>query len=191
MIVPFPDSDTSAPEVALNWISQGDRLAHEITLGSGAARKTLLASIEGDDSMPWPPSPPIQEINRDTISGRATHFGVGRAGTSHWSVSVQGDFGTAASPSDPAGLVFQWACRVKHRPQHLGIRYRVVEPRSDLPPDWLARIDAADGEWAVRFRPGERTVWRAADDVLAVEPVDFDMENATIQWEYRIEWCRV
>lgn len=191
LVLPFPGRDQTAGEVALDWVSRDDRLAHEVVLLSDTTRRSLLASVEGDDSMAWPPSPPIQEINRDTIGGRATHFGVGRAGTSHWSVSVQCDHGPAAGDAEPGELVFQWACRVKQRPIRLGVRYRLVQPRGDLPVGCLCRIDSGEAVWALRIQVGDRTVCRFTEEEIAIEPIDFDVENATIQWDYRIGWCRL
>lgn len=68
----------------------------------------------GSSKDAWPDSPPIQQLSIESIEGRNVALGVGCAGTSHWSLSVE-------PTSD--GFRFDWACRAKETPGSLGTAY--------------------------------------------------------------------
>lgn len=69
-----------------------DRWIHKFELvHDEGIRIELLKSVEGDSESNWPPSPPLQEINRHDLGSGAALLGVGMAGKSHWSSSISAD----------------------------------------------------------------------------------------------------
>ncbi len=77
-------------------------------------------------STDWPASPPLQEVHFETRpDGRQIALAVGRAGSSHWSLSVE-PF-TAG-----CGFVMDVACRVREIPLWLGSSYRRVTGKDQL-----------------------------------------------------------
>lgn len=99
-------------QVEFTW--RGDRFAHEIILPAG----TPVASIEGDTDDSWPPSPPVQQLSKERIGDADALLGVGAAGRSHWSLSVEivGDLNHQA-------FKFDLACRAKGEAEFLGSTY--------------------------------------------------------------------
>jgi hypothetical protein len=74
-------------------------------------------AISGNED--WPASPPIQQLSLESIHGAPTLLGVGQAGKSHWSISVE----TLKLDSIPA-LKFDLACRCREQPSWLGSTYQ-------------------------------------------------------------------
>ncbi len=64
----------------------------------------MLASLEGDSQQVWPPSPPLQDLDRHEFPDGAAVLAVGMAGTSHWSASfsIQRRTRDLQLPVDPA-----------------------------------------------------------------------------------------
>jgi len=91
----------------------------------------VFASADED----WPASPPIQQLSQERIEGSETLLGVGQAGKSHWSISVE----TINDPSRCA-IRFDIACRTKMRPQFLGSSYERTDSTSDSIPYRLQLI---------------------------------------------------
>ena len=100
--------------VEFQWT--GDRYGHRVRCGD-----TVLAeSVEGTSDDVWPDGGPLQQLSLETIGDHDVLFGVGAAGQSHWSLSVElidDDFGP--------GVKFDWACRTSGSPRFLGSRYQV------------------------------------------------------------------
>lgn len=96
------------------WQAKGDRWSHQIYLFDAAKETLLLRSINAGPNEDWPPSAVIQECHQQSIGERPALFGVGMAGTSHWSVAVE---------SSDTSLKFDFACRVKQPPHWLGSTY--------------------------------------------------------------------
>ena len=92
----------------------GDRISHSILIGESEV--PLLDSLEGESDEAWPPSPPFQELTLETRGDRQLALLVGKAGTSHWSASV-----------DPQRdqILFDIACRIQFPPEWLGSRMTV------------------------------------------------------------------
>ena len=76
----------------VRFFQSGDRYCHAIDLVDGDSTRTLLESVEGDDTDLWPPSPPMQHLNVSWIASEAEHrhvaMLVGGAGSSNWSMCV-------------------------------------------------------------------------------------------------------
>ncbi|MEL6110685.1 MAG: hypothetical protein AAFU85_32160, partial [Planctomycetota bacterium] len=94
-------------QVRFDW--EKDRYRHTVLRPAQE-----LQSVIGDDAS-WPATPPLQQLSVETIDEREVALGVGSAGTSHWSVSVE--------PTE-AGFLFDWACRTSETPGFLGSSYR-------------------------------------------------------------------
>lgn len=121
----------------------------------------------------WPASPPIQQLSLEMIHGAAVLLGVGQAGKSHWSVSVE----TIQGSSRPA-LQFDLACRCRVRPPWLGSSY-------------ARQRDAAGLTEGLTLIPGEATS-QFDDDAAAVARCQIDPSGSrkypsTFRWSYRIE----
>jgi len=95
-----------------------DRYAHRVELTHSEGAICLLESVEGTAEDDWPPSPPLQELHFEHRGAeRQLALLVGRAGASHWSLSIELD-------SAAATITFDAACRVRSAAERLGSRYR-------------------------------------------------------------------
>lgn len=135
-----------------HWV--GDRFEHQLTAEGGNA-KTLCKGVQSS----WPTSPPLQQLSKESINGQDVVLGVGCAGTSHWSVSVEPIEG---------GFRFDWACKTKEPPKFLGSRY------------------STQGKMSVVA--GEHGVSTFGDDNAEAEIVPKEElgEAKTYRWSYRI-----
>lgn len=102
----------------IEFVWQHDRFVHKLLLDDVQAG----ISLEGDADGPWPPSPPLQQLSREEINGCDVILGVGAAGRSHWSVSVELD-----PLAEFGSITFDLACRCNDRPEFLGSSYRLAE----------------------------------------------------------------
>ena len=81
-----------------------DRIQHRIEVATGGEWRTLIESVEGEASLWWPPSPPLQSLHVETRPTGNVALLVGMEGRSHWSASIEiADQGAEA--------VFDIACR--------------------------------------------------------------------------------
>lgn len=89
--------------VSFHWVD--DRFTHTVWACFGQQTVPLLRSVEGTADEVWPSSPPIQQVNCPNRDGQPTAIlGMGMAGRSHWSMSIE-------ASSDPLALIFDVACR--------------------------------------------------------------------------------
>jgi hypothetical protein len=96
---------------------RADRWGHVIERLDNGDWHPWLTSLEGDATDDWPPSPPFQELHRTTLAdGRDVILLVGRAGTSHWSGSVE---------ISGESLVFDIACRHSRAAEKLQSTYAI------------------------------------------------------------------
>ncbi|WP_147867120.1 hypothetical protein [Stieleria maiorica] len=129
--LPHPDR---LGRVLFQW--DADRFEHAIEFGADR-----IACRSGADGLAWPDSPPIQQLSIESIEGREVALGVGCAGTSHWSLSVE---------PTPDGFRFDWACRVKETPKQLGTSYDASAAMRVVPED-LSTVVLDDA--AMRIQP--------------------------------------
>ncbi len=169
-------------EVSFTFIQ--DRFAHHVQWFSGATHLALLSSCEGDDEQPWPPSPPMQQLDGAAVHGGKAILGVGLAGQSHWSLSV-------CVQEQAKRIEWDVACRVAGQPQWLGSTYRL----------WCALDHEPDGNFLVALPDGELRLSAAVEDPgrsyaeqngewLIIAPADFPTRNAaaqTYRWRYYCE----
>lgn len=159
-----------ALRVSFRWAA--DRFVHRIELrGRLSATSVKEVAAESlselssgqpvEEVASWPASPPLQQLSREDLGGTTAVLGVGAAGRSHWSLSVE-----ASGSGGRSSLVFDWACRVKEAPTLIGSTYR-VEPSLEIIPLANTNVRRLD-EGVVQLFPEEP--W----------------EGPTLRWRYRI-----
>lgn len=133
-----------------------DRFDHSIQLD-----QTKIACKPGITSDSWPDSPPIQQLSIETIEGRDVALGVGCAGTSHWSLSVE--------PTDN-GFRFDWACCVKETPRQLGTTYASNK--------------------SVEFTAGDDAAVLKSEAEIRIVPKQSVSASGTYRWQYEVHVAR-
>jgi hypothetical protein len=133
--------DEAGDGLRVTFVKTADRWQHAIERVCGQTAEMILTSVEGDPNSAWPVSPPFQELSEETLpDGRAVFFLVGRAGTSHWSASIE-------AAVDPPGLIFDIACRHGATPVQLGSTYQAVSEGAQVEAlAGLASVTAQDDE---------------------------------------------
>lgn len=157
-------------ELSFDW--RGDRWGHTLTLTPpGGGVLVLVASEEGTPEQVWPPSPPLQALDRQTLAdGRPVALLVGMAGRSHWSASVELDFVREA-------IRFDLACRHAGQPGWIGSTCRLTEAGlahlmvSALPGTRIEVARTPQAGWAGQFR-----AW----------PVEIPAQAGTVRWGYEL-----
>lgn len=125
----------------LVFVREIDRWSHHV---AAEVEGTLfLSSCEGDANDDWPPSPPLQEVDRHELGdNRQAVLCVGKSGHSHWSASFEsracesrsnhpGQPASSESPWDQGGIRIELACLTEKKsagpaPQ-LGSHYRLAD----------------------------------------------------------------
>lgn len=94
-----------------------NRFGHQIDIDLAAGSLKLRT----DDALvdEWPPSPPLQDIHFEDRGEHQLLFGVGMAGQTHYSLSIDCDLRHE--------LKFEFAARLKALPDFLGTRYRLMK----------------------------------------------------------------
>jgi hypothetical protein len=134
---PRPIADLSAINsrgvgLRIRFVWQGDRYHHQIDAMDGLLSRTLLESVEGDESSDWPPSPFLEQVNVSWIASDKEHGHVamlaGAARNCNWSMCVSAHDGRCYSRdgADEIGLFFDVACRTHESPESLGSTYRTI-----------------------------------------------------------------
>ncbi len=103
-----------------------DRYGHTIEVCAESGFVSLFQSLEAAADDAWPSSPPLQDLHIEHRAGGVqVALLVGRAGRSHWSLSIL---------VDPASdiIEFDAACRTSDTPLWLGSTYRRLPQPSDL-----------------------------------------------------------
>jgi hypothetical protein len=133
--------DGAGDRLRVTFVKTADRWRHAIERVRGQSVETIFSSVEGDPNAAWPVSPPFQELSEETLpNGRTVFFLVGRAGTSHWSASIE-------AAVDPPGLIFDIACRHGETPVQLGSTYRALSEGAPIEAlDDLANVTAQENE---------------------------------------------
>ncbi len=165
-------------QLRIEFDKNNDRFAHRVFLGE----TPLLQSIEGDDSDPWPPSPPLQELSVEDLGGDGpVGLLVGMAGKCHWSMSVEGASGS---------YLFDVACRISQGEPSLLSTYRVLgDGDVTVLPDRVRlgttgktlelQDESGDGVSPLRFQFDEST----REIALHID----NPSQSTVRWKYRLE----
>ncbi|TWU35934.1 hypothetical protein [Novipirellula artificiosorum] len=165
---PAPLSMTSFDgrlSVEFSW--DVDRFAHALVgYDQHGTPVASLPCVNASDDVAWPCSPPIQQLSLeslrsgDSLLAMDALLGVGGAGTSHWSISVQW-----VESVDWATLKFELACRCRQTPESLGSQYP-VDPRFVI-------------------QPGKDSILIQENDWLRIQPTETN-QTGTIRWEYSV-----
>lgn len=160
-----------------------DRYAHNILVEKDGRLVPLLASLEDTDNRLWPPSPPIQQANLQEYDGQPrVILGLGMAGKSHWSMSVE------VRP-DPPSISFDVACRVREKPGPLVSSYRSMVPATRFDGDRVAMFELASQSCRIELdSASDATVALDITETglaIVVHPDDAAVPG-TFRWQYRV-----
>lgn len=168
---------------------RGDRIGHTVWLVADEAAVPLLRSAEGKPDEDWPVSPPFQEVDfAGSPSDSTIAYLVGKAGTSHWSMSVA---------LEPKLNIFHFdvACRIQSAPDHLGSRYRAFQPVENDGPVIDFHASDKTARLMIEERGGgvaETRLAREIDSTSEGSIIDVCVPTPpppfprTVQWGYRI-----
>ena len=167
-------NDGSALQVSFTRV--GDRFEQTVTrldhLGNTIA---VWRDVHDSGSDDWPASPPIQELSLEEIGGKNVLLGVGRAGKSHWSVSIE----TTESGSAPA-IHFDFACRCPAPPQWLGTTYNI---------DFSIGDDSSSDHSMNATCNEDATLKQVASNRTRIEPLHHPTKwPGTVRWRYTIQY---
>ena len=147
--------------------------------------RLILASIEGAENQPWPPSPPLQHAQ--LLSNQPhTILATGMANTTHWSASIE---------ADPAQRRITWdvACRCKQRPEFLGCQFRVGPGLAVEPSGQALNIHGGGREYQLipAAAPAESAVFceeTALGTKIVIRPASPNMEYpGTSRWKFQLD----
>ncbi len=155
-----------------------DRYAHAWKFADGA---TSLNSMESDNSLVWPSSPPLQQIHQQSFAdGRQVVFGVGMAGRGHWSASF-------TLVPDLECWIVELACRSAVQPESLHSTYKLCGDWQQIHPHGFSSPMASQS-------PSPRIELEAivpssqaqlSEQVIRIQPVHIEKASTT-QWAFRL-----
>ena len=140
------------------------------------------ATLEDEEPSLWPASPPIQQVGSQNLPVTTTEcspaspgpvwFGLGMAGRSHWSVSIQ---------PDETGVQFEWACRVVGTPAWLGITYVLPSEVgiTGIPSGFL--LESAHHRWTLQVDADTTLLHQPSESTLQIVPRTVEV---TTCWRY-------
>lgn len=161
-------------KLQVDFMRVGDRFEQTVTrLDPEGTSVAIWRDIHDSASDVWPASPPIQELSLESIGGKDVLLGVGRAGKSHWSVSIE----TTEVDSAPA-IHFDFACRCPEPPQWLGTTYQTgPSDTDDSVMDHALRATCGEDAMLTRIAPGQ----------IKIEPLNHPPKwPGTVRWRYTI-----
>lgn len=94
-----------------------DRWEHEVRLADGRVWWSIEGPAAEVGDPRWPASPPVVELSEVRTAAEPALLGVGKAGRSHFSLSV------SICRAEPDTLVFDLACRIQQPAVWLGSTY--------------------------------------------------------------------
>jgi len=164
LIIETPAS--AAGVLRVEFTRTSDRYSHHIFVVRGGSAQLVLSSEEGTPEDYWPPGPPLQQLSIEDRGPLQVALGVGMAGSSHWSMSVE---------TSPAQLIFDVACRKREEPQWLGSKYTATAETSSLVTVAPVAIQSGGGRIS-----GEVSTSGLQIQIAAASA------GATAQWKYAI-----
>jgi hypothetical protein len=171
--------DDSHLRVSFHWAV--DRYAHTVWACRGKEAAAVLQSVEGQSDEQWPASPPIQQLNCQRRDGKpAALLGVGMAGRSHWSLSVD------VARLLPA-LAFDVASRPRGEGGRLASRYRISATSASRVDDDTILVEHPLGQIQVQLQPSDgysTASLSLIDQELVIEPPPVTAKTA--RWKYRV-----
>jgi hypothetical protein len=194
-----PAGDAGRLRVAFEHV--GDRFRHVIGLSSAGEFRPLIASVEGDASQAWPPSPPLQQLHVESRGEQGdVALLVGMAGRSHWSLSVEPCGGPIG---DAVGFIFDVACRSPEVPQFLGSRYVALKGAWRLEGTDCAVLESphAVGRLVIETLPQDQPDAGSVGYAMEIDAAELSLalstppeaetgkrSATTARWRYRIHW---
>lgn len=174
----------------IRFFAANDRYAHQIGWQIDAQFIPLLESVEGTADDDWPPSPPLQQIHSQTLPQGPVTWGLGSAGSGHWSASF------ARQPA-PAGVaaawLVEWAVRSEKDVGWVGTTYRLVEPFTEFDVQTADEIAVIDPRSTVRLVVrSEHAEWSLSkqDRTLRLRPrLPWSAAASTLTWSYFVTVC--
>lgn len=171
--------------LAVEFVWSQDRYAHRLLYLSPTDEQVLLHSREGDPKEGWPSSPPIQQLRRHVSTpDREVLLGLGMAGNSHWSLSVE-------SMNSPPTLLFDVACRLRGPYAWLGSTYEFDADRlqphfqihsAHVLPNVHIGCQGSDAENRVSIVGSHET----PSLEVRLEPTTQRSEQRTLRWQYHV-----
>ncbi len=154
--------------VAFQW--RGDRYGHTIEKRSEGEWQVLLETVEGSPADDWPASPVLQSLHIEARHAGPVALLVGKAGSSHWSASIE-------PLLSQQSLQFDIACRVHQPPQRLGATYRLAHSSAHR----IVQISATPHEGNCKWvEQPEIRVWQ-------IRPTGAGGDyTCTIRWRYTL-----
>lgn len=163
----------------------GDRYVHRISVGSAPIMQTVLR----EPTLDWPDDPPVQQLSIEELGEQTVAFGVGAAGTSHWSLSIE------ALPGPAPALRYDVACRCRIPPDRLASTFEMLAngARFAIDDAETAVIEGvASGTIQIRPEPSIGPVRWKESEAGRVLSLAADLGGSpspgTFRWGFRIVW---
>ncbi len=182
MSIKHEETETLAIQTAklsLRFPRCGDRYRLQAVIGE----ELLLETIDGSDEDAWPASPPLQQLHQQQLPSGAAVFGVGAAGTTHWSASF--------SIREPGLVWLEYAARVRREwnrsGEWLGGRFRLA-PGWEIKPEGAAWSFLGNGHRAQLLPLGAESVLELNGfGEFVVRPATETPGRAnTIEWKFAL-----
>ncbi len=172
---PLVLSGAGLGDLAFDWA--GDRYHHAWHFASSNGKVSVM-SVESGSEVPWPASPPLQQIHRQSFAdGREVVFGVGMAGRGHWSASF-------TLIPDLKCWIVELACRASVAPETLLSSYR-LQGTWQIDGTCAARCDQATQPLRLEAA-GPSTSTRLSDNLLTFSPQQLTSAAATQPWAFKL-----
>ena len=175
--------DPKHQALRLRLVWQADRFGHVIEWVQADETRILLATAVDDATNAWPSNPPLQQASLEAISGSPVILGVGQAGTSHWSLSIE------TPDADEPTLRFDCACRSTSKPLSLGSQY-VWSPDVRVQADAFAGLLLRAGETCLQIAPADEQTIATCDQAERLCDLHpdtlIDGTGQTVRWSYQI-----
>ncbi len=157
----------------------GDRGQHTIYVRDGETFKPLLVSVEGTSEELWPASPPLQQWHIECRPQSQVLLGVGMAGHSHWSLSIE-------ASAEHNELTFDVACRIRGQAGSLVSTYDMLslQKHNGEMPDLVDRL-GGEHQFSAPFAP--LVLERFGDQIRYRVDTTAHAGPGTIRWQYRFK----
>lgn len=153
-------TENGSLQIRFEW--QQDRYAHVVRWQSESGEVVEARSVEGSSDQDWPASPALQQLSTETIEGVPTILGVGCAGSSHFSVSVQVlEKGDADDGKALSVVRFDWAVRMsasdakEHPNADLGTKYTSEKMLASAVRGQTQSVRQSGADGGTRFVPDQ------------------------------------
>lgn len=160
-------------KVTVQFFRTAHQFGHCVSWTTGEQTIEMITNVEA--GMDWPPSPPVQDVHFEDRDANQILFGVGMAGKSHYSLSIE------SNRRDK--LSFEFACHLKEPPQFLGVTYHLGRRSTEV-----------DNLVADQITPLENSTVLVEEDLdestsLIIQPKSTERAEipATVQWGFKIQ----